>query len=41
MFTKFGVEEDVPGLHPHAKLHRRGFKKYGFKSPEIAKIGNL
>jgi len=25
-FAKFGVGEGVPGLHPHAKLHCRGFK---------------
>jgi len=25
-FTKVGVEEGVPGPHPHAKFHRCGFK---------------
>jgi len=38
-FTKFGVEEGVPGLHDHGKFHALSHLKCGLTAPKIAKIG--
>ena len=38
IFTKFVLGEDVPGPHPHAKFHRRGFKNIGLQPQKLRKI---
>jgi len=40
-FTKFGLGEGLPSLHPHVKFYRCGFKIYGLTATKIAKIGNF
>jgi len=32
--------DGLPGLHPHARFYRFGFKTWAY-SPQIAKIGNF
>ena len=34
---KFGLEEGVPGPHPHTKFHRSGFTNVGLQPQKIAK----
>jgi len=38
IFTKLGVGEDVPGLHPRAKLNLCGFKSLGLQPPKSPKL---
>jgi len=40
-FYKIWDEEGLPGLHPHAKFYRCGFKKCGLTATKIAKIDNF
>jgi len=41
LFTKFGMGEGDPGLHPRAKFHRCGFKISWAYSPQDAKTANF
>jgi len=38
IFTQFGMEKGVPGLHPHAKFHHFGFKNVGLQHPKSPKL---
>jgi len=37
-YTKFGMEEGLPGSHPHAKFHRCGFNNMGLQLPKTQKL---
>jgi len=37
IFTKFGLGEEVPGLHLHANFHCCGFKNVGLQPPKSSK----
>ena len=41
IFTKFGLREGVPSLHPHTNFHCSGFKKCGPTAPKSAKNRNF
>ena len=40
-FTKFGLGEGLPSLHPQVKFYRCDFKICGLTATKIAKIGNF
>jgi len=41
IFTKYGLREGLPGLHPHAKFYHCGFKNVGLQPPKSQKINNF
>jgi len=40
-FTKFGLGKGLPGLHPHVKFYRCGFKNVGLQTSKSQKNGNF